>query len=147
MMRLAGTVARLPRYLQLAKALFNDAAIPVPRKAALAAGIGYAVLPFDILPGIIPIVGQLDDLAALLLGLRVALRGCPPETAAAHLQSAGVSRGQLDDDLRTVAVATLWIGRKTAQGGRKLVGSVGRLAMWMLRSRVQREAQPGPSSV
>ena len=79
LVRLAGTVARLPRYLYLAQALVRDPAVSVQRKSALAAGLGYAVLPFDILPGIIPIVGQLDDLGALLLGIRQALRGLAPE--------------------------------------------------------------------
>src|SRR5262249_36300720 len=70
--RLGGTIARLPRYLRLAKELFADPAIPPARKAALGAGIFYVALPLDLIPGIVPILGQLDDLAALLLGLKTA---------------------------------------------------------------------------
>jgi len=136
MMRLAGTVGRLPRYMRLARALFQESTIPNKRKAALAAGIGYAVLPFDLLPGIIPVVGQLDDLGALLLGLRHTLRGCAPEVADRHLAATGVTRQMLDDDLRTVGVSAVWIGKKAAQAGNAAVQGASRLArhLWNRRN-------------
>ena len=114
LVRLAGTVARLPRYLYLAQALARDPAVSVRRKSALALGIGYAVLPFDLLPGILPVVGQLDDLAALLLGIRQALNGLAPEAATAHLARAGLAPSALDTDMRIVGVATVWLGARTA---------------------------------
>lgn len=123
--RLAGTLARLPRYLNLAQALVREPALSGGRKAALAAGIGYVLLPLDLVPGIIPIAGQLDDLAALLLGLRQALNGCPPEVAERHLARVGLSRTALDADLRTVAVTSVWLVRRIgALGARALSGSV-----------------------
>lgn len=114
LVRLAGTVARLPRYLYLAQALARDPAISARRKSALALGLGYAVLPFDLLPGVIPVVGQLDDLAALLLGIRQALQGLAPQDAAAHLGRAGLAPTALDADLRIVAVAGVWLAAGTA---------------------------------
>ena len=127
LVRLAGTVARLPRYLYLAQALVRDPAVSVQRKSALAAGLGYAVLPFDILPGIIPIVGQLDDLGALLLGIRQALRGLAPEAATAHLAQAGLAAGALDADLRIVGVAGVWLVAQAAGLARRVVGAPLRL--------------------
>lgn len=107
--KLGGTVARLPRYLKLAHGLARDPAIPATRKTALVGGIGYAILPFDLIPGIIPIIGQLDDLAALLLGLRVALGGCPPDAAQVHLRRVGLSETAIDADLQTVREAAAWL--------------------------------------
>lgn len=107
--RLAGTIARLPRYLNLAQRLLRDKTISPSRKAALGLGMGYVALPFDLIPGIIPVLGQLDDLAALLLGLRTALHGCSPESADAHLTAVGLSRSALDADVRTVQVAGIWL--------------------------------------
>ena len=135
-MRLAGTVGRLPRYMRLGRALFEEPAIPRHRKISLAAGIGYAILPFDLLPGIIPIVGQLDDLGALLLGLRHTLRGAPPEVAQRHLAAANLTSQMLDDDLRTVGVSTVWIGKKAAQAGNAAVRGASRLArhLWNRRN-------------
>src|SRR5262245_58594432 len=102
LVRLAGTVARLPRYLNLAQRLVRDPAISPARKAALGVGVGYVALPVDLIPGVIPILGQLDDLAALLLGLRTALAGCPRADARAHLNAVGLTESALDADVRTV---------------------------------------------
>lgn len=137
LVRLAGTVARLPHYLNLAQALARDPVVPKRHKAALAAGIGYAVLPLDLLPGIIPLIGQLDDLGALLLGLRQALAGCPPAVAAAHLRRAGLSDSALDADLRTVAVATVWL----VAGAAGLAARVVRAPLRLL-GRVARRGHP-----
>jgi uncharacterized membrane protein YkvA (DUF1232 family) len=121
LVRLAGTVARLPRYLYLAQALARDPAVSARRKSALALGLGYAVLPFDLLPGVIPVVGQLDDLAALLLGIRQALKGLAPDAAAAHFAHAGLAPSALDADLRTVGVAGVWLAAGTASLAARLV--------------------------
>jgi uncharacterized membrane protein YkvA (DUF1232 family) len=127
LIRLAGTVARLPRYLKLAQGLAGEPAVAARHKAALGLGIGYAVLPFDLLPGVIPVVGQMDDLAALLLGIRHTLRACPADVAAAHLARAGLKASALDDDLRVVAVATVWLVSGAASLGLRAARAPGRL--------------------
>jgi uncharacterized membrane protein YkvA (DUF1232 family) len=113
LVRLAGTVARLPRYLKLTHELVRDPAVPATRKAVLAAGYGYAALPFDLIPGVIPVAGQLDDLAAVLLALRHAVSACP-DAAEGHLTRAGLSQTALDADLKTVRDAGMWLARQTA---------------------------------
>jgi uncharacterized membrane protein YkvA (DUF1232 family) len=131
--RLAGTVARLPRYLKLAQALARDPAVPARSKAALTAGVAYCLSPVDLIPGIVPVLGQLDDLGALLLGLRVALRSCPDAVAAPHLAAAGLTAATLDADLETVAATAAWLvggaarlGARTARGGAWLLRRAGR---------------------
>ena len=113
--RLGETIGRLPRYLTLARALARDPELPRWRKAALGAGLVYLASPIDLVPGIIPVAGQLDDLAAVLLGLRVALRGCPPEVAAAHLAAAGLSDADIGRDLAIVRGAAGWVARRVAR--------------------------------
>jgi uncharacterized membrane protein YkvA (DUF1232 family) len=127
LLRLAGTVARLPRYVKLAQALAREPALSARHKAALSLGLGYVALPVDLIPGVIPVLGQLDDLAALLLGLRHALRACPPEVARAHLARAGLAETALDADLRTVAVAGTWVVAGAAVVGARAVGGALRL--------------------
>ena len=121
LVRLAGTVARLPRYLNLAQGLARESSVAPMRKAALVGGFGYAVLPFDLIPGVIPLIGQLDDLAALLLGIRTALRGCAPEVARAHMERAGLAETALDADLRNVEVASVWLVSKVGSLGARAV--------------------------
>jgi uncharacterized membrane protein YkvA (DUF1232 family) len=95
--------------MMLAAALARDPDISPQRKAALGVGMAYVALPFDLIPGVIPVLGQLDDLGALLTGLRTALGGCTPERATEHLAAAGLSPSALDADIRTVQVAAMWL--------------------------------------
>jgi uncharacterized membrane protein YkvA (DUF1232 family) len=120
MARLAGTVTRLPRYLNLAQKLARDSRVPASRRVTLVAGIGYVVSPFDLIPGIIPVAGQLDDLAALLIALRHALEGCPEDVAQSHMDGVGLNRTALDADIRTLAVAAMWLVIKAGTLGMRV---------------------------
>jgi uncharacterized membrane protein YkvA (DUF1232 family) len=133
--RLGGTVGRLPRYLRLGRALLGDPALSGGRKALLGLGVAYAVSPIDLVPGIIPLLGQLDDLAALLLGLRQALDGCAPEAARAHLERAGLSEDALDRDLANVRAAAAWILGRGARLGVAAAALPFRLVRWALAPR------------
>jgi uncharacterized membrane protein YkvA (DUF1232 family) len=126
--RLGATFARLPRYLALARALARDPALPRWRKAALGAGIVYLASPIDLVPGGIPVAGQLDDLAAVLLGLRTALRGCTPDAAAAHLAAAGVADGDIARDLAIVRGAAGWVAGRVAHAAARVGGASVRAA-------------------
>jgi uncharacterized membrane protein YkvA (DUF1232 family) len=125
LVRLAGTVRRLPNYVNLAQALAREGALSPAHKALLGLGIAYVASPVDLIPGVIPVLGQLDDLAALLLGLKQALAACPAEVARAHVRRAGLAETALDADLRTIAVVGVWIvGRTATAGARLLRGSL-----------------------
>ena len=39
----------------------------------------YLLMPLDIIPDFIPVLGQLDDLLVILIGLKFLIRLCPPE--------------------------------------------------------------------
>jgi uncharacterized membrane protein YkvA (DUF1232 family) len=130
---LGPTIARLPRYLALARDLLRDPQVPRWRKVAVAAALAYVVSPIDLVPGFIPVAGQLDDLAVLLLSLRVALRGRPAAAAEAYLRAARLSAADLDRDLATVGAAAAWIatgvarrslriGAATLRGAGKVIG-------------------------
>jgi uncharacterized membrane protein YkvA (DUF1232 family) len=106
--RLGGTLARMPRYVRLARALLRDPNLSRARKAAIAAGVAYLLSPVDLIPGFIPVAGQLDDLAVALYGLRTGLRGLPPGAAARHLAAVGLSPTALDGDLENVRIGTGW---------------------------------------
>ena len=118
--RLGETIGRLPRYLSLARALARDPALPRWRKAALGVGVVYLASPIDFVPGVIPVAGQLDDLAAVLLGLRVALRGCTPDAAAAHLAAAGLADADIGRDLTIVRGAAGWVAGTVARASARV---------------------------
>lgn len=107
--RFAGVLARVPRYLRLGWVLFRDPAVPARGKVALGSALGYAVSPIDPVPGIIPVIGQLDDLFILLLGIQTALRAAPPDVAEQHLKTSGLTWEALDRDFLTLRATTIWI--------------------------------------
>ena len=123
--RVTETLGRLPRYLALARSLLGEPGLSRWRKAALAAGLAYLASPIDLVPGLIPVAGQLDDLAAALLGLRTALRGLSPDAARRHLREVGLEDGDLARDVAIVRGAAGWLARSaartTAKAGRTAV--------------------------
>ncbi len=66
---LKGVVTLIPNFLKLLFRLFKDSRVPAAEKAMLVGTIVYIVSPLDLLPDVIPFIGQVDDvyLAALVL--------------------------------------------------------------------------------
>lgn len=52
---------------------------PLLAKALLWLAIGYLLMPFDLIPDFIPIIGQLDELVIIPLLLYFALKLTPPQ--------------------------------------------------------------------
>ena len=59
--------------LSFAWALFRDPDVPATVKAVMPAVVLYVASPIDIVPDFIPVIGQLDDLLVLTLGLAIVL--------------------------------------------------------------------------
>lgn len=111
---------RLPSYGRLATAMAKDPRVPRQAKAALFVGGGYLISPIDLIPGIIPVAGQLDDLYVVLTALRQAIRSTPEEIAQEHLRAAGVQLSDLDHDLGAIRRLVKLAAVKTARFGWKL---------------------------
>ena len=65
-------------YLRLTLALLRDPAVSKHRRAALLAAAAYFASPIDLIPGIVPVLGQVDDLAVAILAIRLALNALEP---------------------------------------------------------------------
>ena len=57
----------------------RDARVPWPAKAVAGAVAAYALSPIDLIPDFIPVIGYLDDLVIVPLGIMLAMRMVPPE--------------------------------------------------------------------
>ena len=82
-----------------------------------------AISPIDLVPGIIPVAGQMDDVAALLIAIRFAVRMTPKEVSMPHLERAGIMPQQIDDDLKAVRDATVWLAKRAARSVRHFAQS------------------------
>lgn len=112
-------VKRLPAYARLAWALARDPRLSRVRRAAVLAAAGYALSPIDLVPGVIPVVGQLDDMLIALGAIRLALNGLKPEFRAERLSAAGLTQADLDADTRTTGAIAAWLGRSGFRVGRR----------------------------
>ncbi len=61
---------------------YRDPRVPLPAKIVAAFVVGYAFSPIDLIPDPIPVLGYLDDLVIVPLGVALALRMIPPEVLA-----------------------------------------------------------------
>ncbi len=68
---------QLWRTVRLTLRLFRDPRVPMAAKAVLGATALYFISPVDLIPDWFPLVGQADDLLALLAGLNLFIRACP----------------------------------------------------------------------
>ena len=124
--RFGALVRRLPRYARLAWALSRHPKVTRRRRAALVAAAIYVLSPIDLVPGFIPVAGQLDDAAAVLIGLSVALRSLTSAERAAALASADLAGGDIQDDLATIRACYGWMGRSGLRLGRRGAGLLAR---------------------
>ncbi len=74
----------IPDCLVLFKRLLGDDRVPRTRKLLLLAGLAYLALPFDLVPDVIPVAGQLDDAILVALILRAVLRAAGPAVLDEH---------------------------------------------------------------
>lgn len=118
---------RLPAYTRLAWRVIRDPRVRRKHKVVLAAGAGYVLSPVDLVPGFLPVIGQMDDLAVMLLSLRAALRLAPAHVADEHLAATGLSWAQIDDDLARLAQAGGVLASGAVRLGARAAAAAGRV--------------------
>lgn len=58
---------------------YRDPRVPWHAKAFAALVVGYAFSPIDLIPDFIPVIGYLDDLVLVPIGIAIALKMIPKE--------------------------------------------------------------------
>ena len=99
-MRMARLVFKLPTYARTVWGIMRDPRTPIGLKGMMAAALAYVVFPVDLVPDVIPILGQADDLTILLLVLDLFIQNAPAEVRAEHAARARNGTADLDRDLQ-----------------------------------------------
>lgn len=81
---------------RLALRLVRDPRVPIAAKVIFGATVLYMFSPIDVVPDWIPVLGQADDLVALMAGLNLFLRACPKWLVAEHEDAIGSRRDDRD---------------------------------------------------
>jgi len=63
-------ISMLSKVLKLVYRLMRESRVPVREKLVFLALLAYLLFPFDFVPDVFPLAGQVDDLLLLLVGVR-----------------------------------------------------------------------------
>lgn len=87
----------------------RDPRVPWYAKALAIAIAAYALSPIDLIPDFIPIIGYLDDLILLPLGVRLAISLIPDDVMAECRANASTALQRPTSRAGMIAIIVLWI--------------------------------------
>jgi uncharacterized membrane protein YkvA (DUF1232 family) len=74
----------MPDLMRVLKRLAADGTLPRGVRIRLALLLGYLLMPIDLVPDFVPVLGYADDIVVTALVLRSVLRAAGPEALARH---------------------------------------------------------------
>lgn len=108
-----------PDFFVLAVRLARDPRVPASAKVIAGAVIAYFVSPVDLLPDVLPFVGELDDLALALFAVEHIARSVPEDV----IQEAWPGEGRVLELVREgIRLITRVLPSKTVETLRRLLG-------------------------
>lgn len=87
----------------------RDPRTPWQAKAVAAFVAAYALSPIDLIPDFIPVLGYLDDLVIVPLGVLLAIRLVPPALMAEFRERAAGMTARPTSRLAAVVIVVLWL--------------------------------------
>ncbi len=88
-----GFFRELWQQARLVYALLRDPEVPFYLKLLPFTAVLYLLFPLDIIPDLVPVFGQLDDLTVLLVGAKLFIDLSPPHVVAHHVDQIRVADG------------------------------------------------------
>jgi uncharacterized membrane protein YkvA (DUF1232 family) len=90
---------------------YRDPRVPRYARVWAACVVGYAFSPIDLIPDFIPVIGYLDDLLIVPLGVALALKMIPVEVMAECRGQAAVAMGEGHPVNRAAAIVivSIWV--------------------------------------
>jgi uncharacterized membrane protein YkvA (DUF1232 family) len=88
----------------------RDPRTPWCAKMLIACVVAYALSPIDLIPDFIPLLGYLDDLLLLPIGIYLALKLIPPAVLTESRQKASGITGELPKSrFAAIVIVILWV--------------------------------------
>ena len=94
----------------------RDPRVPCYAKAVAVGVAAYALSPIDLIPDFIPVLGYLDDLIVVPLGILLVVRLIPPEIMAEHRATAAAAEVRPRGMAGAVAIVAIWFFLTIAAG-------------------------------
>jgi uncharacterized membrane protein YkvA (DUF1232 family) len=90
---------------------YRDSRTPWYARVFAACVLGYAFSPIDLIPDTIPVLGYLDDLVLVPLGVSIALRMIPPQVMAECREKArtALEQGRPTNWAAAVVIVAVWL--------------------------------------
>lgn len=132
-------IGRLPCYSKLLLKLYKSPEISKKHKLTLSVGIAYSVSPIDLIPGIIPVAGQLDNLLVMLRCLEKVLDAADSKITGQYLEEAGISIDDIKEDIKVASTTLKAIGRGTVKVIANTGKTVGYLTMYGIRKLIRKK--------
>ena len=90
---------------------YRDPRVPLPARIFAACVVGYAFSPIDLIPDFIPIIGYLDDLILVPLGIKLALRMIPENVLLESREKAQelIRQGKPVNRLAALIIVIVWL--------------------------------------
>ena len=86
----------------------RDPRVPWYAKGLALVVAAYAVSPIDLIPDFIPIIGYLDDLILVPLGIALVIKLIPPEIMAQHRALATAALDQPGSKTAAIIIISIW---------------------------------------
>ena len=104
-----GRVQRLKTEVYALYLAYRDPRTPWYAKIVVALVVGYALSPIDLIPDFVPVLGYLDDLLLLPLGILLALRLIPAEVMAECRARAAEMHNRPESRFGWALVVAIWL--------------------------------------
>lgn len=88
---------------------YRDPRMPWHARIVAAIVVGYAFSPIDLIPDPIPVLGYLDDLVLIPLGMALALKLIPPDVMADARQKARENGDKPTNWIAAGVIAGIWV--------------------------------------
>jgi uncharacterized membrane protein YkvA (DUF1232 family) len=87
---------------------YKDPRVPWYARVFAAVVVGYAFSPIDLIPDPVPVLGYLDDLILIPLGIALAIKMIPPPVLAECREKARNAKDRPVSKVAAVVVVVVW---------------------------------------